>query len=101
MRRIPKKRFIEAAWLSYRETSVPTDASAEQVNESRKTFFAGATVLMSTMGLILTGSDDDERELTAAEEESIDDIHAELDEFGAQLDPKILAMFPLYHDKMN
>lgn len=44
--------LVEMGWLSYREQVVPTSASAVQVQESRRAFYAGAAHIFSVLGAL-------------------------------------------------
>ena len=81
-----RKRRIAAVFEGYRATVIPADAGPVQVRECRMAFFAGATALftMLTMGV---GDDDEPSE---AEMAMMDEIGAELREFGQQFDAEHL-----------
>ena len=73
---------IAKGWESYRRMVVPADAPPNQVEETRKAFFAGASILFEALMLALDPGD----EPTEADLHTMADIQAEIDEFGQNLD---------------
>lgn len=82
----PRRRTIERAWQGYRRMVVPADASESQVAETRQAFFSGAAVLFHGIMRSLDPGD----EPTDADMQRMDDLKAELDEFGQQFDTRYL-----------
>lgn len=78
---------LEDAWRSFRLTVIPPTASAVQVSEMRKAFFAGAAILQS---IITRGMSEDE-EPTEEDLALMETIHDELVAFGRQFDADFLA----------
>lgn len=75
-----EKKMIALLWKGYRASVVPKSASATQLSETRQAFYAGASVLFTTLMHVLDNSSDASgMKLLAA-------IQAEIDEFGQQLD---------------
>lgn len=74
-------KLIEAGWISLRIATGLTDASAVQLAEMRKAFFAGAQHLYASMMNVLDEgeepTDDDMRRMAS--------IDAELEAFGNEL----------------
>ncbi len=79
-------KFIEAGWKSYLRIVVPDNASDVQVNETRQAFYAGAATLWQSIMVTL----DPEAEPTEQDLQRMDDIQAEVDAIGQQLDKDIL-----------
>ena len=70
-------KIIEAGWLSYLHLVVPRNASAVQVEETRRSFFAGAQHLFgSIMTMLEPGMEPTETDL-----KRMDYIAVELKEF--------------------
>jgi hypothetical protein len=76
-------RIIEGGWQAMRLLVLPPTASAVQVAEMRKAFFAGAQHLFGSIMTVL--DPDDEDEPTANDLLRVALIHAELEEFTAEL----------------
>lgn len=71
-------RIIEAGWVSYLRLVMPAGASAVQIEETRRGFYAGAQHLFgSIMQTLEEGSEPTENDL-----KRMDHIHAELDTFA-------------------
>lgn len=71
-------RIIEAGWASYRHLVIPAGASATQIEETRRGFYAGAQHLFgSIMSVMEEGSEPTENDL-----KRMDQIHTELDTFA-------------------
>lgn len=70
-------KLIEAGWLGLRLIAVPKNASATQVSEMRKAFFAGAQHLFSSIICVLDGG----QEATGADLRRMTRIHEELEQF--------------------
>lgn len=78
-------KIIEGGWLGFRLAVIPEEASAVQVDEMRKSFFAGATHLfMSIMGILEPGSEPTEKDLAR-----MDSIHREILAFQDHLRDQI------------
>jgi hypothetical protein len=80
------ERWIERGWESYRRVVVDQHASDMQIAELRQAYFSGAAVLFETITRTLDPGD----EATEADMERMDDLLAELTEFGQQLDTRYL-----------
>jgi hypothetical protein len=78
---VDEGRLVEAGWLSFRACVISTEAPDDQLREMRLAFFAGAQHLF---GSIMTILEPDE-EPTAADLERLTNIHAELDDFLADM----------------
>ncbi len=77
-------KYIAAGWESYLEEVVPKDASKMQLSETRQAFYAGSAILFQVLMIGLSPGDDvEELDITRLE-----DLQAELIEFGQQLDLK-------------
>lgn len=81
-------KYIERGWLSYRELAVPADAGEVQVKETKQAFYAGASILFTT--LMQPGVLDPGTEETDADMKKMADLQAEIDAFGQALDKKVL-----------
>lgn len=78
---------IADGWRSYRELVIPTEASATQLTESKQAFYAGATLLFTTMMRSLSK---DDSEATPADLQFLDAIQAEIDAFGQEIDQRYI-----------
>src|SRR5215207_2685345 len=74
-------KLIEAGWIGLRIATGLTDAPADQLDEMRKAFMAGAQHLFSSMMTFL----DEGEELTDADMNRMSLIVAELQAFGDEL----------------
>lgn len=74
--------LMEAGWQGLRSIALPADASAVQLAEMRKAFFAGAQHLFATIMGIL----DPNEEPTAADMRRMDLIALELEQFRREFD---------------
>lgn len=81
-----KKKYIEMSWNKYRNMVVPPDASDAQVDGTRQAFYAGASILFTTLMFAL---DPGEQE-TEADMRLMESLQAEINEFGLEMDLKIL-----------
>jgi hypothetical protein len=70
----PGERRLAVAWDSYAKL-IPSDASAVQLQETRRAFYAGAVALFYTVATML----DEGQEPTEADLAKMDDLKAELD----------------------
>lgn len=77
------KNPINAAWEGYRGMVVPKQASAAQVIETQRAFFAGAAVLYQY--LMQHGLDEGD-EITDGDMDRMAEIDRELRAFGQALD---------------
>lgn len=77
---------IATLFEGYRDMVIPADAGPVQVNECRQAFFAGATALFTLM----MHSVEDGDEVTENEMATMEEIDAELREFGQQFDAQHL-----------
>jgi hypothetical protein len=77
-------RRLETEWDSYRAAVVPKDAGAVQVEETRRSFYAGAAALHYLVMEMLSPGD----ETTDEDLKNMQDIHDELISFGASVDPR-------------
>lgn len=68
---------ITSAWLSYLDEVVPKDASAQQVTETKRAFFAGAQACLSD--LLALGCDDVPENAGVA---VLEELRLELQAFG-------------------
>lgn len=78
-------KAIEKGWKSYLTMVIPKDASAVQIEECRRAFYAGAAILLESMMLIM----DADREPTANDLMKMASIQEELDAFAHQLDKQM------------
>lgn len=83
-----KTKLIEKAWNSYATLVLPANAGPVQRDETRKAFYAGASVLFHTVLRALDDGDD----ATENDLALVDGISAEIDAFGAELDVAILGV---------
>ncbi len=81
-----KKKYIELSWNSYRHMVVHPGAAEGQVKETRQAFYAGAAILFQTHMLVLGPGEEE----TEADMQVMAALQAELDEFGLELDLKLL-----------
>jgi hypothetical protein len=51
-------RTIQAQWIDYRKEVVPVTASAEQIQETRRAFYAGAHAIL-TMQFAVSGGEEE------------------------------------------
>lgn len=79
-------RPIETIWQKYRQLVMPATASAVQVEETHKAFFAGAAALFELVMKIM----DSDREPTANDLRNMDKVAGELRRFGQALDAETL-----------
>lgn len=79
-------KAIEKGWKSYRTMVIPKDASAVQIEECRRAFYAGAAILWEGMMKALDPNDSD---ATEGDLSIMASIQAELDEFGQNFDKEI------------
>lgn len=80
------KNWIERSWQSYRRMVVPADAGDVQINETRQAFFAGASILFTA----LIHGVSEGPEVQPADEQLMADLQREIDEFGQQIDKRVL-----------
>lgn len=83
-------KYIERGWLSYRAMVVPADAGEVQVNETKQAFYAGASILFTTLmqpGVLDPGLEETENDM-----KKMADLQAEIDAFGQLLDKKVLKL---------
>ena len=81
----PRTKYIEPAWLRFETMVLPRDASAVQRSEMRKAFYGGAAILFR----IITGRLEEGAEPTDADLRMMDDVSAEIDEYGEELDAAV------------
>lgn len=74
---VDKGKLIEAGWVGLRLAWVPLDAPANQIDDLRSAFFAGAQHLFSSIMTIMEA----DREPTAADLNRMDLIETELRKF--------------------
>jgi len=79
-------KYIQTAWDSYRNMVMSKDAGTVQINETRQAFYAGASVLFTSIMMAL----DDNDEPTEKDMQRMADIQNEINSFGQSLDRKIL-----------
>ena len=79
-------KLLATSWEGYRQMVVPPNASAIQVQETRQAFYGGATVIMT----LIMGSLGKDEEATEAELKVLEDLDAEIREFGAEFDTRHL-----------
>lgn len=70
-------KLIEAGWISLRLTAIHPNASANQLEEMRMAFFAGAQHLFGSIMSIL----EPDAEPTEKDEQRMEMIHNELNKF--------------------
>lgn len=75
-----RTKFIEKEWTTYRLFVMPSDASAVQVDETRKAFYAGAGSLFHTILNFL----EEGQEATKDDLEKMSSIQKELQAFVAE-----------------
>jgi hypothetical protein len=80
--------LIERAWTSYAAMFLPASAEPVQRYETRKAFYAGASVLFHAMLRALEDGDD----ATENDLALMDDLNAEIDAFGAEIDVAVLGV---------
>lgn len=74
-------KLIEAGWVVYKHKLIPASASAVQIEETRRGFFAGAQHLFASIMTVLEpGSEPTEKDL-----QRMDHIDAELRKYAAEL----------------
>lgn len=76
-----KGKIIEAGWAAMRIVVIPADASATQLHEMRKAYFAGAQHLFAS----IVGGLEEDAEPTATDLRRMDMIDAELQKFAEEL----------------
>ena len=81
----PSTPYIGPAWLRFEVMVLPPNASAIQRREMRKAFYGGAAILFK---LIVHGLEAGE-EPTDADLKMFDNISAEIDEYGEELDAAV------------
>lgn len=72
---------IATAWFAYRGKCVPEDASAIQVQETRRAFYAGATTFLA----IVMANPEPGIEATVDDLRMMDEIDAELKQFAVDV----------------
>lgn len=80
------KKPIESGWESYRRLCVPATASAQQVDETRQAYFAGAAILHTTLMHCLSPGPGE----TAGDLRIMQALQDEVDKFGREIDLKVL-----------
>jgi hypothetical protein len=81
-------KLIERAWALYRRRVMPVGAQDVQVRETRKAFYAGASVLFT----VLVNGVSDSDEPTKGDMDLMEGLQAEIDEFGQELDAEVLKL---------
>lgn len=76
-------KYIETGWQSYRAL-LPKDASEIQLKETRQAFFGGAALLLEAIMKSLEPG----VEATANDLQVMEDVQAELDAFGREMDKR-------------
>jgi hypothetical protein len=76
-----KKRRLLESWNEYKDKVVPKEASASQVEETRRAFWGGAGTLFA----ILTGEISATEEVTEPDMDVLDDVNAEINEFFEEM----------------
>ena len=79
-------KYIEEGWNSYRQIILPADTPGAQLAEIRQGYYSGAAVLFQTLMLSL----DTDEEPTEADMQRMASLQAEIDEFGLELDLRLL-----------
>lgn len=74
-------KHVAAEWASYAERVLPKDAPPVQVQETRRAFYAGGAAILFRLLRLLESGD----EPTPADLQMMDDIEAELAEFGRDI----------------
>jgi len=77
--------IIERSWEAYRAIALP-NAKPEELDEHRRTFFAGAGTLFYGMLFRLESGGD----ATVSDETFMQEIHVEIDSAGADIDRKVI-----------
>lgn len=77
-------KLIEAGWIGLRLAAMPLTASAEQIEEMRNAFFAGAHYLFGSIMTVL----DPQAEVTDADLDRMDKINLELQTFITEFKAK-------------
>ena len=75
-------KHVAAEWATYAEQIVPKGAPQVQVQETRRAFYAGAASVLFRINRLL----EDDAEPTPADLQMMDDIEAELAEFGRDIE---------------
>lgn len=70
---------VEEAWLDFRKKAIPPEASADQVEDMRLCFYAGATVLWNTIFKLSNGPGESHKDLSL-----MDSIDKNLHDFTTQ-----------------
>ena len=78
-------KYIKQIWDGYRKKCVPPNASEVQTKETEQAFYAGAAALFT---FLMTRLDKSGDEPTPEDFEKINDIGAELEEFGQAFDKR-------------
>jgi hypothetical protein len=73
--------LIQAEWEGFERSVLPPAAGPVQRSEMQKAFFAGA---LSLMNVLMNRVSNDE-EVTEADDQLMDHLHAELTEFGEKV----------------
>jgi len=79
-------KYIEKAWEEYRRMVLPASVSEVQLTETRKAFYAGASILFSLI-TIHAGTEDEEKDVAF-----LNALSAEVDTFGEELDHVVLGV---------
>lgn len=90
-----KRKIIEDGWNSYRRVVVPRNASETQVLETRRAFFAGASLLFVTINKLLDMSKPEDA--TPEDLQMFSDVQDEINQFGAALDSELLGLRTAKH----
>jgi hypothetical protein len=77
-------RYIEAGWISLRETAIAAGASAAQVDNKRMAFYAGAGHLFDCLGACMEIDDDERRRVIF--DQVMQAVSNELDQFSDLID---------------
>lgn len=79
---------IKEAWERFERVVVPENAGAVQRSETRKAFYAGASIIFR----IVTGGMSDGDEIQDRDLQLLDDIAREVEQYGAELDAAVLGI---------
>lgn len=87
------RKYIEQGWTQYRRLMIPTGTGKAEYDRLRQAYFCGAAVLFDS---IIRGLDAG-TEPTENDYVRMNDLQAELHQFGQELDASVLG--PLLHGK--
>jgi len=78
--------LIEKSWEQYKNMVIPKNAPEIQITECRQAFYAGASILFTSIIMFLEAG----KEPTDSDMEKMIDVQKEIDEFGEKLDRRYI-----------